>query len=299
MVIDRQFRLEPGTLVPAIIRSSQQALKCGAMQPIETIEETVPDGGVEFIVRRVSSLERKEEDRLQVRETRARPNPFLPYDPDLFVADVSDSHLALLNKFNVIEGHLLIVTRCFVDQECLLDEEDFLALAACMAQMDGLGFYNGGRLAGASQAHKHLQLVPLPLGSGAALPMEVLLNSANRSAPRLPFRHAFVQLDPAWFNAPATGERLLACYRELLVAAGIGASAGDTRQAAPYNLLLTHNWMLIVPRSHESFEGISINALGFAGSFFVRDDGQLQALKRAGPMAALKAVALPQQATEP
>ncbi|NIO40609.1 MAG: phosphorylase, partial [Burkholderiales bacterium] len=38
-------------------------------------------------------------------------NPFLPYGKDLFVSDISETHLALLNKFNVIDYHLLIVTR--------------------------------------------------------------------------------------------------------------------------------------------------------------------------------------------
>jgi ATP adenylyltransferase len=71
---------------------------------------------------------------------------------------------------------------------------------------------------------------------------------------------------------------------------------GEARQSVPYNLLLTRAWMLLVPRSKERFETISVNALGFAGSFFVREEAQRQALKRAGPMAALEAVSLPELA---
>jgi ATP adenylyltransferase/5',5'''-P-1,P-4-tetraphosphate phosphorylase II len=40
----------------------------------------------------------------------------------------------------------------------------------------------------------------------------------------------------------------------------------------------------------ERFGGVAINALGFAGSVFVRDDAQLETIKRVGPMAALRAV---------
>ena len=65
---------------------------------------------------RSRALTRKEQTRHE-REVKAGEfsavNPFLPYDPDLVVADISDTHVALLNKFNVIDHHLLIVTRCF------------------------------------------------------------------------------------------------------------------------------------------------------------------------------------------
>jgi sulfate adenylyltransferase (ADP) / ATP adenylyltransferase len=68
---------------------------------------------------------------------------------------------------------------------------------------------------------------------------------------------------------------------------------GALRQSAPYNLLLTREWMLLVPRTRESVEGISMNALGFAGSLFVRDEAQMRVVLDRGPMALLRAVTLP------
>jgi len=50
-----------------------------------------------------------------------------------------------------------------------------------------------------------------------------------------------------------------ATYRELLARC----------PQAPYNLLATRRWMLVVPRRQERYEKISVNALGFAGSLFV------------------------------
>ena len=58
----------------------------------------------------------------------------------------------------------------------------------------------------------------------------------------------------------------------------------------PYCLLLTRDWMLLVPRSREHFEDISFNSLAFAGSLFVRDESQLERLKTVGPMQALRQV---------
>lgn len=300
----QRIHLLPDSLEPTLVQRTRHALACGAMQPIDTETEWIEDAGVRFVVRKVSSLQRKDAQRAVQTQGRAggKPaNPFLPPEPDLLVADVSATHRAVLNKFNVIDRHLLIVTRRFEAQETLLDRHDFAALTACMAQMDGLGFYNGGVEAGASQPHKHLQLVPLPLG-GAELPVPIapLLDAARGMrgicrVPGLPFLHAFTRLRATMFvrntRAPENLHRL---YHDMLDASGLlgVAAGGRMRQSAPYNLLLTRDWMLLVPRSRECFDGISVNALGFAGSLFVRNDEQLQAVKRVGPMAVLRGVAV-------
>jgi len=291
-------RLVPGTLWAAIERQTAHALQCGALQPIETVPSVIESGGVRFVVRQVSSLTRKEQQREQARklQTQRRPtaNPFLPYEPDLFVADISATHLALLNKFNVIDHHLLIVTRDFRPQEALLDLADFEALMACMAEFEGIGFYNGGPEAGASQPHKHLQIVPLPLGDGGpAVPVEALLaQSAASRIPGFPFRHAFTRIATGGSEAART---VLSCYHALLDATGIGAVEidGERCQASPYNLLVTRDWMLLVPRSAERVDGVSVNALGYAGSLFVRDEAQMALIGRLGPMTVLQRAALP------
>ena len=298
--------LEPGTLWPAILRQTEHALRRGALRPIETTQQQIDQGGMRFIVRQVSSLARKEESR-QVSKVKAGErsagNPFLPYDPDLFVADLSDTHVALLNKFNVIDHHLLIVTRRFQSQEALLEPADFAALLACMAEFDGLGFYNGGAQAGASQPHKHLQMVPLSLGeSGGRLPVESVLGHACTegpigTVPALAFRHAFACLD---LDLGSTASQQAAraafdCYRAMFQAVGLREIEvnGELHQSAPYNLLVTRRWMLLVPRSTECVEGVSVNALGFAGSLFVRDAAQMQIIKTLGPMTVLQRVAVP------
>lgn len=68
---------------------------------------------------------------------------------------------------------------------------------------------------------------------------------------------------------------------------------GELHPSAPYNLLVTPQWMLLVPRTLERVEGISVNALGFAGSLFVRDTAQMQIVRRLGPMTVLERVAVP------
>jgi len=292
----RRRLIRPGTLWPTLLDQTRAAEDAGALQPIETVQRFVEDGGVRFLIRQVSSLARKF---LEQTAGGLKPaNPFLPFDEMMFVADVSDTHVALLNKFNVIPRHLLIVTRRFEDQELALTAADFKALWTCMAEFDALGFYNGGAEAGASQPHKHLQMVPLPLAPPASgVPMESLLEKATgpgiSTVPGLPFAHAFCRLPAGTLRDPgaaaAQSQRL---YLELLAATGIApvASTDGLRQSAPYNFLVTRDWMLLVPRSREHFGSISLNALGYAGSFFVRDEAQMESVISAGPMGVLEAV---------
>ena len=288
-----------GTLWNALLRAAERALSTGALLPIPTEYEFVEDGGVRFFVRTLTSLARKDEERKKQEREGRRVNPFLPYEEDLFVADISETHVAVLNKFNVVEHHLLVVTREFEDQESLLTIADFEALWACLQEYDSLGFYNGGEAAGASQRHKHLQVVPLPLApEGPAVPVESLFSEAQfrgkmGTIPGLPFLHVFARLGAAG-PIPVTAEKTFALYRDMLRHVGMKGPSGNgpEKQSGPYCLLVTRQWMLLVPRSVEFFEGISINSLGYAGALLVRHRKQMETLKRCGPMKALKSTSV-------
>jgi ATP adenylyltransferase len=299
--VESSIVLDRGTLWKTIVKVASNALATGALYPVPTDYEFIEDRGVRFFVRILSNLARKGEEREKMQKEGKKASPFLPYEQDLFVADISKSHVAVLNKFNVVDNHLLIVTRGFEDQECLLTREDFEALDACMDEYDGLGFYNGGAAAGASQPHKHLQLVPLPLvPEGGRIPIEPLLDGARFQGslgiiPGFPFLHVFARLDAEMMSPTRVpGENLFAIYREMLRHVGMKApdKHGRQRQSGPYCLIVTRVWMLLVPRSREFFEGISINSLGYAGALLVRNKEQMEVLRKSGPMSALKNVAL-------
>lgn len=51
-------------------------------------------------------------------------NPFLPYDEQLWVQHLSDTHTLLLNKFNVMAHHLICVTTDFQPQTDPLNAAD-------------------------------------------------------------------------------------------------------------------------------------------------------------------------------
>ena len=290
--------LKPGTLWQQVGDRTSHALKCGALLTIPTDYEFVEQNGVKFLVRILSNLDRKyQAKKKQDRDTATGKdfNPFLPYEEDLFVADISATHVCILNKFNVVGYHLLIVTRAFEEQESLLTLQDFAAMWAVLNEFEGLAFYNAGKNAGASQRHKHLQFAPLPLApKGAQIPIEPLLASAKfqdslGTIPDLPFKNAIARLDPQLASPLKAAQVTLECYYNLLRVLGL---LGENGQLGAYNLLATPKWMLIVPRSQESFEAIAVNSLGFAGTLLVRNAQQMQLIKDLRPLNILTNVAI-------
>lgn len=299
-MIKKEF-VESNRLWQRVMEVTQQALKQGALHSIATECELIKDHDIEFIVRIVDNLQRKDKAKKeQKQKQKSNPktfNPFLPYEKDLFVCDLSDTHVCILNKFNVLPHHLLLITREFELQENLLTLADFAAMSQVLQEIDGLGFYNGGKLAGASQPHKHLQVIPLPMAPNIeGIPVEKLIFSAQTSnhigiSSEFPFAHAI-----AFFNlleeksTLKMAQTLLNYYYQLL--AKLGLDNSSKKQSQAYNLLITRKWMFLIPRSQESFKSININSLGFAGALLVKNEKQRQTLLKHKPMKILKKVAV-------
>jgi len=267
----------------AIDRVLHRALALGALQPIDTDRRVIEDHGLPFVIKWVSTLAAK--PRLAKPERHSTGNPFAHPEPELTLGPLPPHHVALLNKYPVMARHLLVVTRAFEPQLQPLNADDFEALACVMAANGGLGFYNGGEIAGASQGHKHLQWIPQLPPLAERLP-ELRLACAEQ----FDFINAFAPLDAGLWQDPARGARFADLYTGLLADARMTPSGPE---CAPYNLLMTRDWMWLIPRRAESWEGMSINALGFAGSLFVKNLERFEPLRAAGPMHALRAVSLP------
>ncbi len=58
-------------------------------------------------------------------------------------------------------------------------------------------------------------------------------------------------------------------------------------------MLITPQWMMVVPRAKEGVDGISANGLAFSGGFFVKDEALFSKLQEIGPMNYLQQVGFP------
>ena len=291
--MSEQQQLLGDDLWSATLAATERARSAGALQTIVASLHFVEQAGIRFGVHVPAAGDGRVA--MARKGDRSAGDPFLPYDPQMFVAGLSRTHVCLLNKFNVFPHHLLVVTRAFEEQQAALNAEDFAALWQCLAQVDGLAFYNAGRAAGASQRHKHLQLAPFPLWAGeAGLPVEgALAVEALGNQPALrtwPYRHAAVRLERAWLDAPQeAGGALARRYRGLLAALAIDRE-DESGLLPPYNLVATRRWMLLAPRTQAAIDGIPVNALGFAGSLLARTAAHLEILRTLGPLAVLHKV---------
>jgi len=272
---------------------ARSALASGDLKPIVTEQSELVEDGLRFVVRSVSALAGKN---AAIPGGPRDPNfdPFLAPDPALRLGALGEHHTAILNKFPVSARHIVIATNEFREQLEPLDRSDFAALARVLVEAGGSGFYNGGMQAGASQRHKHLQWIPRAEGNASLGEWLPGLPSnapplATAMHPRLAVRHCFVRVECAIGTAfERAAESLQAGFLRALDA--VGSAPDDQGLLPPSNLLVADGWLLLVPRSREHFEGISINALAYGGTFFAREPERLEALRSAGPLQALASV---------
>ncbi len=295
MIINNQ-KLSSNNFLEKVITSTNRALKVGALRSIDTNFEIIEDKGVNFIIRIVDNLSRKDNAKKAQKKTDKSFNPFLPYEQNLFVSDLSQTHVCILNKFNVVPNHLLLITRDFESQENFLNLDDFMAIAQVFQEIDGFAFYNSGKLSGASQPHKHLQFIPFAsISPNHILPISQLIINSKTSEiithiPEFPFILAIAYYT---FNVNKSiiemAEILLNLYNQLLKKININHNSKKCLQ--PYNLLITKQWIFIIPRQQESAYSININALGFGGNLLVKNQQEYETILKYKPMDILAKVA--------
>ncbi len=269
----------------ALARSTS-ALEAGALVPLAT-ELVEPGAWPPFVVRRLVAATPK-----HLRSAGPRPNPFLPWDPRLEVARLGERHLLLLNKFPVQRGHVLLITQQWQPQAGWLDPHDWAAVERVGADTGGLWFFNSCAAAGASQPHRHLQLLPRhPQESSCPLAAD-LRAQLQGSQPGWPWRYRLSRRRAA-AEAEVAGQELLQLYRDHAAALGLGCPSRDPAPRHPYNLLFDDDWFLTIRRRQEHWAGFSVNALGFAGCLLLTEGSDLAWLRSHGPLALLQAVADP------
>lgn len=187
-------------LMQIVDTRSADAISTGALLPIEAEEVTLESGGLNFRVRHVKALEKKQELPGGPRDPNF--NPFLPPDPALTVGPIGDQHVAILNKYPVSRRHLVLARKEFAEQTTALELADFQALAHLITASGGLGFHNGGTPAGASQRHKHVQWVPAQPDNASLAMFRPVLDPDVREFTvfihlQLPLRHCFVRVQAA------------------------------------------------------------------------------------------------------
>ncbi|KIP10933.1 hypothetical protein PHLGIDRAFT_28233 [Phlebiopsis gigantea 11061_1 CR5-6] len=228
-------------------------------------------------------------------------DPFAPpYVPNLYVGDLKDAdegneYVVLFNKFSVVQHHLLLVTKEFRSQTAPLMPPDLvqaylLLVAAQKAGRKFFAFYNCGDQSGASQPHKHIQLIPVEENGP---PIEKLSRSTTIEVLERPFAldnvpyANHVRRFPSHLPTCSTDElaaTLQKAFMELLDLALSTFRRDPPTTPISYNIILTLDHIHIIPRKQETYtlpetgEQLSINAMGFAGCLLVKSENEFEAV---------------------
>ncbi|GAB7357701.1 hypothetical protein MBLNU459_g0368t1 [Dothideomycetes sp. NU459] len=253
-----------------------------------------------------------------------KPDPFENPSSDLLIANIprgDPSHVLVLNKYPVIPQHFILATKSNKEQTHMLEPDDLAATHACLRSWeDGGGgrlfaFFNSGDHSGASQAHRHIQFLPVDQmkrnGGGGAdwKPLiEQMLDSPEDSSAddirsgmkcirSMPFTHFALPLPP---NPSA--ELLDSTYKRLYRAAAAAVQShierhGDLElhpteggsSAISYNLALCGSGMAICPRRKEAamltdgdgseLGSVALNGTILAGTLMVKREEEWDLLR--------------------
>ncbi|KAJ2741596.1 bifunctional AP-4-A phosphorylase/ADP sulfurylase [Coemansia sp. BCRC 34301] len=270
------------------------AIAEGALLFSESVVFSQREQGVEFEVRYVPALAKRPGSKPSEKQARGDlVNPFLPFDPRLHVASIGAAHQLLLNKYCVAPHHLLITTSEFRQQGEPLTESDFAAVLDVVTNLSQahIVFYNSGEDSGASQPHKHLQLLPMPDAMSTPPSLSIWLQSTPPKAGHLvsssdlPFANFGCRLEPVVAASPAG---LYAAYSAALQ--GLVAIYGER---ASYNMVLTPLELVLFPRRRGSWQGVSINSLGMAGLLLCKSSKEMDLVKTSGVLCILSQVGFP------
>ncbi|KGG15284.1 MULTISPECIES: ATP adenylyltransferase [unclassified Prochlorococcus] len=239
---------------------SQLALTNSHLRPITTDLSYVDIGNqINFEVRSISTTNFKFN-----KVYGPTINPFLPWDNNLEIANIGSKHVLILNKYPVQVGHMLLITNTWRPQNGWLDESDWRAFNHVDRDTTGLWFFNSCREAGASQGHRHIQLLRrhnsdriCPLQDWYSNSSGLVLSSSKKI-----INNIWVENISDIENNPS---ELYKRYLYLSSKASLGSPTCNLKPNFPYNLLISSNWIVLIKRSKEYSRGFSLNALAFAG----------------------------------
>ncbi|KAI0930179.1 hypothetical protein AcW1_008934 [Taiwanofungus camphoratus] len=312
----------PSEVISKLPESFEKGLASGDLLFFPSTVYKYEDYGVQFEIRLCPALQKKPQlpaPRFDVAEQAKvnKSDPFAPpYVPNLYLGDLRDEeeeaeYVILFNKYSVVPHHILLVTKDYQSQTSPLLPVDLVQVYTLLVAAQKVGrkffaFYNCGDLSGASQPHKHIQLIPV---DDDGPPVERLARAANLEVNDRPFALSslpyanHVRRLPRSLT-PATRdelERSLAdAFLSLLdLTISTVRHDPDYPSGSPsYNFLLTLEHMHVIPRKKENYvlsetgDPLSVNALGFAGMLLVKSEKELEAVRVEGIGKILRGVGL-------
>ncbi|KAM0324402.1 hypothetical protein ACHAQA_008184 [Verticillium albo-atrum] len=239
--------------------------------------------------------------------------PFDPFEnPEkgpLYIEEIAPAHNLVLNKFAIVPEHFILATKDFKAQTHLLEADDLAATYVCIEAyrqhgldtgVDGelFAFFNSGPHSGASQPHRHVQLLPVAqMRAGLDEPgaWNVLADRLGKGG--TPFVTFSSTIGPET-STEELHDLYLTLYRRAVAAVKVHAgesgetntSGSDKDAEISYNMALTKTQLVICPRLSDgvttvSGDGqtevtLSLNGTVLAGTALVKNEVEWDALSK-------------------
>ena len=217
-------------------------------------------------------------------------NPFIPWDTKLEIKSIDSRHTLILNKYPVQIGHMLLITNKWKPQNGWLDNDDFDAIKNVDNDTTGLWFFNSSKEAGASQPHRHFQLLPRHNNESICPRYDWFCSLLNSNNSRKSLISRSVSIKRRNNNSDLNSNDLYSSYKSMIHEMNLGDIDLDSKPLKPYNLIITPEWIALITRKTDRAYGFSINALGFAGYFLGTKRSDVDQLIKFGPEQILKDV---------
>lgn len=288
------------------------------------------DSGLQFVFSLVPGLAKKPSG-FKESNSEGKNDPFTTIDPSLVVLDTfADDYQVALNKFAVQKGHFLLITKQAISQSSILTEEDLEASYALLRSANAqsgrrhIGFYNCGKLSGASVDHKHVQFMALPetvtsdrsdavsfpQNKFVPFPDDVIAGKRDSfkgdedplRESKLPINHYIMPIPSNYVDTPDLIHMRFAGVISRALTVFVKAEREKEEQGLgealrpqdlSYNVIFTEEWVLVVPRRQEKFGELSVNSVGMIGLLLAKSEEQLESYKQVGPIKLLENLAYP------
>ena len=280
-----QFEVRSEIIWSKTLEVSRKALDCGAVIPLDTLKYKSNKVFNDFELRFLKSPLPK-----YLIEYGPKRNPFVPWDKRLEIQSVHNKHTLILNKYPVQLGHMLLITNKWKPQDGWLNVDDFDAISSVDRDTTGLWFFNSSKEAGASQPHRHFQLLPRHFNETICPRYDWFCSLLNRKNTIDSLISTGISIKRRNSNKDIKENELFNLYKSMIYEMKLGDIALDNKPLKPYNLLITSEWIALITRKTDRSHGFSINALGFAGYFLGTRRSDVDSLIRFGPEIILKEV---------
>ncbi|AIQ97117.1 putative ATP adenylyltransferase [Prochlorococcus sp. MIT 0801] len=267
------------------LETSRKAIECAAVIPLETYKyksiKRIFDYELRFLKRTFPK---------NLVDYGPKENPFIPWDRRLEVQAVNDNYTLILNKYPVQLGHLLLITNYWKPQNSWLNIGDFEAISKVDNDTTGLWFFNSSKEAGASQPHRHFQLLRRHTYENICPRYDWFCSLLNNSEDFNSDIKQSISIKPRMSKSEIDANDLFNSYKSMIIEMDLGDINNDDKPIKPYNLLITKRWISLIVRSKDRSHGFNINALGFAGYFLGTKRSDIDMLIKFGPESILKHV---------